>query len=91
MPNHVDRKDSKLGWNPPTTARGYTEDRLRIRRLGLRMWFSSSACVFLRGAILHHEIEPFDGGQQISIAHFCHSFLWAKMDVSLHSYSLILP
>jgi len=90
-PNHVDRKDPKLGWNPLTTAGGYTEGRLRIRRLGLRMWFGGGACVFLRGAILHHEIEPFDGGQRISIAHFCHSSLWAEMDVSLHSYGLISP
>jgi hypothetical protein len=85
-PNHIDRRDPKLGWNPLTTAGGdYTEGWLRIRRLRLRMWFGGGACVFLRGAILHHEIEPFGGGQRISIAHFCHQSLWDEMGVILRS------
>jgi hypothetical protein len=85
-PNHVDRKDPKLAWNPLTTAgKDYTGGMLRIRRLGLRMWFGGGACVFLRGAILHHEIEPFGDGQRTSIAYFCHKSLWDEMGVILRS------
>jgi len=84
-PNHVDGKDPKLAWNPLATAGSYTEGRLRIRRLGLRVWFGGGACVFLHGAILHHEIEPFSGGQRIFIAHFCHQSLWKEMGVVLRS------
>lgn len=88
-PLHVDRRDPKLGWNPLTTAGTYEGGRLIIGRLGLRMWFGGGACVFLRGAILPHEIESFDGAQRISVAHFCHSSLWREMGVTLHSYGLV--
>lgn len=84
-PNHFDTKDPKLGWNPLTVAGAFTGGRLRIRRLGLRMWFGGGACAFVRGAILEHEIEEFDGGQRISIAHFCHDSLWKEMGITLRS------
>lgn len=58
---------------------------MRIRALGLRMWFGGGACVYLRGGILHHEIEEFDGAQRISIAHFCHDSLWKYMGIPLNS------
>ncbi len=32
-----------------------------------------------------HEIEEFDGGQRISIAHFCHDSLWKEMGITLRS------
>jgi hypothetical protein len=81
----LDQKDPKLGWNPLTVAGTFTGGRLRIRRLGLRMWFGGGACAFVRGAILEHEIEEFDGGQRISIAHFCHDSLWKEMGITLRS------
>jgi hypothetical protein len=84
-PNHVDGKDPKLAWNPLATAESYTEGRLQIRRPGLRMWFGGGACALLRGAILHHEVEPFSGGQRISIAYSCHRSLWKETDVVLRS------
>lgn len=87
-PNHVDKKDPKLGWNPLTTAGDYTGGCLRIRRLKLRMWYGPGCCVFLRGAILPHEVEEFEGGQRISIAHFCHESLWKEVGVKLCSSGL---
>jgi hypothetical protein len=89
-PNHIDRKDPKLAWNPLTTAGTFVGGRLRIRRLGLRMWFGGGACAFVRGGILQHEIEEFEGGQRISIAHFCHNSLWKEMEVTLCSSGLTL-
>lgn len=84
-PSHIDRRDPHLGWNPLTTAGDYAGGWLRIRELSLRMWFGPGACVFLRGAVLHHEIEPFNLGQRIVIAHFCHKSLWRDADIELQS------
>ena len=69
----------------PKLAGLYTKGRLWIHWLGLRMWFGGGACMFLHGAILHHEVKPFSGEQRISIAHFCHQSLWKEMGVVLHS------
>jgi hypothetical protein len=87
-PNHIDRKDPKLGWNPLTTAGNYTGGHMRIRRLKLRMWYGAGSCIFVRGAILPHEVEEFEGGQCISIAHFCHESLWKEVGVKLRSSGL---
>jgi hypothetical protein len=85
-PSHIDRRDPILGWNPLTTAgRDFTGGWLRIRRLKVRMWFGGGACVFVRGRVLHHEIEPFDDGQRVVIAHFCHQSLWNDMGIMLRS------
>lgn len=71
-PNHRDKREPKIGWTPLFVAGNFTGGWLRIRRLGLRMWYGPGACIFLRGGLLPHEVEPFDGGQRICVASFLH-------------------
>lgn len=80
-PNHVDRRDPRLAWTPLFTLGSFKGGNLRVRKLGLRMWYGPGACVFIRGAMFAHEIESFDGGQRISIAHFCHDSVWKDAGV----------
>ena len=32
--------------------------------------------IFLRGGILPHEVEAWEGGQRVLLAHFTHKSLW---------------
>ena len=32
--------------------------------------------IFLRGHILPHEVEAWEGGQRVCVAHFTHQSLW---------------
>lgn len=89
-PNHFDPREPKVAWTPLFTAGSYVGGYLRIRRLGLRMWFGPGACIFLRGRLLPHEIEHFEGGQLISVAHFCHKSVWDEAGVEFIS-SKVLP
>lgn len=88
-PNHFDRKEPKASWTPLFTAGLYTGGYLRIRGLGLRMWFGPGACIFLRGGLCPHEVEPFEGGQRISIAHFCHQSVWSEAGVEFKSSGIL--
>lgn len=49
------------------------------------MWFGPGACIWLRGGLLPHEVEPFDGGQRISVASFLHRSVWDIVDVEPRS------
>lgn len=85
-PNHIDRRDPAHGWTP-IMAMGteFEGGVMRVRALALRMWFGGGACVYIRGGVLHHEIEEFSGGQRVSIAHFCHASVWKFMGIVLKS------
>lgn len=84
-PNHVDCRDPIFAWMLLFNTGLFKGGHLRIHRLGLRMWFGLGACVFLHGALCPHEIKPFDGGQRILIAHFCHRSVWEEMEVEYKS------
>jgi hypothetical protein len=45
-------------------------------RLRLRVRLLPGDFILIRGRVLEHEIEAFDGGQRISIPHFTHTSLW---------------
>jgi hypothetical protein len=78
-PNHFDRRDPTIGWTPLVVFGRFTGGSLRIRRLGIRMSFLPGTCIWIRGRVLAHEVEVFEGGQRISIAHFCHQSVWDTM------------
>jgi hypothetical protein len=80
-PNHLDRRDPYIGWTPLVVFGRFTGGKIRIRRLGLRMSFLPGTCIWIRGRVLAHEIEVFEGGQRVSIAHFCHDSVWNMMAV----------
>ena len=84
-PNHTDKREPLVGWNPLFVTGQFTGGRLRVRRLGLRMWFGPGACIWVRGRILAHEVEPFDGGQRISVASFMHQSVYDTVGVQPRS------
>lgn len=83
-PGHFDRREPPAGWTPILALGDFQGGYIRSKRLGLRMWFGGGACVWIRGGIHDHEIEPFTpapGSQRISIAHFCHASVWDIMKI----------
>ena len=45
-------------------------------QLNLRVCLLPGDFVLIRGRVLEHMIEEWDGGQRISIPHFTHTSLW---------------
>jgi hypothetical protein len=80
-PNHFDRRDPITGWTPLVVFGRFTGGSLHIRRLGIRMSFLPGTCIWIRGRVLAHEVEVFEGGQRVSIAHFCHQSVWDAMGI----------
>lgn len=75
-PNHPDSLDPPRGWAFLAILGNFTEGKIYIRRLGLRMRYIPGDVVAIRGKILEHEVEAWVGGQRISIAHFTHQTLF---------------
>lgn len=75
-PNHLDKRDPRIGWTPLFVTGEFVGGWLRIRKLGVKMWFGPGACAWIRGGLFQHEVEPFTGGQRISVASFMHQSVW---------------
>ena len=77
---HKDSQDPPLGYAVLFTAGTYTSGgSLVVKKLKLRIRLLPGDAIFLRGRVLEHEIEPWDGGQRISIPHFTHTSLWRDL------------
>ncbi|KAF9015986.1 hypothetical protein BDZ89DRAFT_1141795 [Hymenopellis radicata] len=75
-PNHVDRLDPLKGWAIIVVLGRVRVGTLFFPRLNLRVRYVSGVGVALRGRLLKHEVEVWEGEQRISIAHFTHIDLW---------------
>jgi hypothetical protein len=74
---HVDSQDPKAAYAGLFAAGNFTSGGvLHIPGLNLRVRLLPGDFVLIRGRVLEHEIEPWDGGQRISIPHFTHTSLW---------------
>ncbi|TDL13343.1 hypothetical protein BD410DRAFT_735516 [Rickenella mellea] len=87
-PDHVDRRDDPKEFTPIFVLGRFGGGYIRLKTLRLRMWFGGGACVFIRGGLFPHGIEPFHGSQRVSIAHFAHRSLFRQLDVKLSSLGL---
>jgi len=73
---HFDSQDPKLAYAVLLTAGNFKGGYVRIPLLKLRIRLEPGDLVLLRGRVLEHEIEEWEGGQRISIPHFTHTSLW---------------
>jgi len=82
-PKHVDRLDPLRSWAALLVLGAFQGGTMYIERLQLRLRYLPGDMIFIRGAILPHEVEAFSGGQRISIAHFTHQSLWKEFNMEI--------
>jgi hypothetical protein len=82
-PLHPDRLDPPQSWAVLLVCGAFQKGYLVIPRLNLRLRYQGGDMVFLRGGILPHEVEAWEGGQRVSLAHFTHKSLWDEFGLCL--------
>jgi hypothetical protein len=74
---HRDHLDPKLAYAGLFAAGNFTSGGyIHFPQLNLRVRLLPGDFVLIRGRVLEHEIEAWEGGQRISIPHFTHTSLW---------------
>ena len=74
---HRDHQDPKLAYAGLYAAGNFKSGgRVFFPQLNLRVRLLPGDFVLIRGRVLEHEIEAWEGGQRISIPHFTHTSLW---------------
>jgi hypothetical protein len=74
---HRDSQDPPLAYAGLYVAGNFTSGgSLYFRQLNLQVRLLPGDFVLLRGRVLEHEIESWEGGQRIGIPHFTHTSLW---------------
>jgi hypothetical protein len=82
-PMHKDFLDPVQGWAiliALGTAKGAV---LHIPKLGIRIKYDPGTIIFIRGHLLEHEVEMFDGNQRITVAFFTHSSIFNEFGIVL--------
>ncbi|KLO17329.1 hypothetical protein SCHPADRAFT_887118 [Schizopora paradoxa] len=88
-PLHNDSLDCPTGWQFIIAAGHFTSGgSLYIPHLDLSLRLLPGDLVALRGRVLSHEIEPWSGGQRISMVNFTHESVWKYAKVPMpHLFS----
>ena len=74
---HIDLQDPVLGYAGLLSLGNFDRGgSLYLHQLNLKVSLLPGDFVLIRGRVLEHEIEDWDGGQRISIPHFTHTSLW---------------
>lgn len=74
---HRDSQDPRLAYAGLYAAGDFKMGGyLHFPQLKLKVRLLPGDFVLLRGRVLEHEIEAWEGGQSISIPHFTHTSLW---------------
>jgi hypothetical protein len=81
-PLHADVTDPVNAWVTLFTLGRFTKGHLFVRRLNLRLFYEPGALVVIKGHILPHEVEVWEGGQRISVVHFTHESLWREFGMT---------
>lgn len=76
---HTDSQDPPKSYAILAAFGRFKGGHVRIKHLGLRLRLRPGDVVVIRGRVLPHEVEAWEGGQRISIPHFTHSSLWKCM------------
>lgn len=76
---HTDSSDPQNGWAILTAFGTFKGGYVRLPNLGLHIRLEPGDAIALRGQVIPHEVEAWDGGQRISIPHFTHSSVWRSM------------
>ena len=85
---HTDRLDPQLGWAVLFALGNFKGGYVHLPHLGLRVRLEPGDMVLVRGRVVKHEIEDWEGGQRIGVPHFTHTSLWREFgmeaDVTLN-------
>jgi hypothetical protein len=74
---HRDQQDPQLAYAGLYAAGNFkTGGHVFFPQLNLRVRLLPGDFVLIRGRVLLHQIEAWEGGQRISIPHFTHTSLW---------------
>jgi hypothetical protein len=83
-PRHQDSRNPPAEWTPLHAAGDFTEGgSLFMEDLNLRIRYLPGDLIFIRGRLLTHEVEQWEGGQRISAAYFTHESLWTQLGLRL--------
>ncbi|KZT00137.1 uncharacterized protein LAESUDRAFT_666786, partial [Laetiporus sulphureus 93-53] len=75
---HVDRYDPILAWVIIVALGNFKGGHIYFPSLGLKVRLLPGDAVMMRGRILPHKVEDWEGTQRISIPHFTHLSIWKK-------------
>jgi hypothetical protein len=75
---HKDSHDPQLGWAVLFALGNFKGGYVHLPHLGLRVRLEPGDMVLIRGRVVQHEIEDWEGGQRISVPHFTHTSLWRE-------------
>jgi hypothetical protein len=75
---HTDSQDPQLGWAVLFALGNFKGGYVYFPTLGLRVRLEPGDAVLIRGRVVKHGIEAWEGGQRISVPHFTHTSLWRQ-------------
>lgn len=78
---HNDKQDPQLGWAVLVLLGQFSRGRLFVPKLNLYVRANAGDAIWIRGRVLRHSIEEFDGPQRLCIPHFIHSSVWEQFDM----------
>ena len=79
---HGDTTDPIRAWVALFVLGKFKKGFLVFPRLNLRLSYEPGTIVFLRGHILPHEVEAWEGGQRVSVVHFTHQSAWDEFNMT---------
>src|SRR5579875_1962105 len=90
-PDHKDIRDPLVAWACLVVLGRIKTGWLFFRQLNLRVRYQPGDMVWLRGAILDHEVELWEGEQRICIAHFTHKSYFEELGLVCVSAPGVVP
>ena len=90
-PDHKDLRDPKVAWAALVVLGWITSGWLLFRQLNLKVRYQPGDVVWLRGAILNHEVDVWEGEQRICVAHFTHESYFKDLGLECRTAPGITP
>jgi hypothetical protein len=78
---HSDKIDLVKAWVALLVWGAFVKGALVFPGLGLQVSYEPGTIVWLRGHILPHMVEVWEGGQRVSVVHFTHQSLWNECEM----------
>ncbi|KAG9008502.1 hypothetical protein FRB90_008823 [Tulasnella sp. 427] len=79
--NHRDQNSAQLLLDVLATLGEYEGGALRLPELGVKAHYGPRTLFLLRGGLLKHGIEDFDGRHRICMAYFAHQSVLTNLDI----------
>ena len=83
-PCHRDTRNPPGEWSPLHAGGDFTEGgSLFVEELKLRLRYLPGDLIYIRGREVSHLVEPWSGGQRVSVVYFTHKTLWEYFKLRL--------